>query len=721
MGGKGPAGEALSAFLGMLTELLQHPSGLVATRQLNTWIVLLREKTIVDSGLLAPFVPQVLSSFMGKLNRLLWPEVESASHPLTAVLEATWNDKLEYDTWLNDTKSKTSQLFRLISRTHPLVAASALEASVSNLIREHGNEQPRDYLDPSNRLTQSSTANVAFECVVQPLENILNGLPERTKQCIEGDVGTCLFRTANAIIRWSPNDPWLRFRRAQMLESLKFYWAHDTRTLQAGVDALFFYLSADDEPSRAKLSQETANLRKRSGFALLSVAKHLPKLLVPHLGQLCQRAQSLFSSSVLFPLTRMSLYEFLTCVANAVEDPPARRDFIRDVLSNTLEDLESPEMKEAMGSMEGLISAMGIAAASSNPESITNPSNVKLVCAKYDRIFHSINYLLAIGKRCNSAAKGRPSGGLPLQNLPFDAATCNFPDEGTVCIADLAVDDPFVPIWPRVFPAILQLLDSTLRIWHPECQAALLQHPVQRYACAISDDEAYLAKKQQSGDGGVFGEGGAAGSVVSGWNRRDVNLAPKWSGWLNELKYTCFQLLGLCARQRALFSLEIAPYLPKLVAVIYDPLNLHAMEHRHLIQLINSSNPSSSAAPPPSTPRTSARSLRPCSNTFNTASNTPGRPSWTRQTPLPNRSPPPTANPPRSSLQRGESAGSSRTTREEVFSSVTWMASRRNSSSRRSAQRSPVPSATSCRSPSPTSTRPLAPATQTARPALPTN
>jgi hypothetical protein len=70
---------------------------------------------------------------------------------------------------------------------------------------------------------------------------------------------------------------------------------------------------------------------------------------------------------------------------------------------------------------------------------------------------------------------------------------------------------------------LIRALDVTLGVWHPEYQATLLRNNIQRYALAISDDEAYLATKQENSTGGVFGQGGTAGSVVAGWDRRDVS------------------------------------------------------------------------------------------------------------------------------------------------------------------------------------------------------
>jgi hypothetical protein len=168
-------------------------------------------------------------------------------------------------------------------------------------------------------------------------------------------------------------------------------------------------------------------------------------------------------------------------------------------------------------------------------------------------MFSSLNQLLSVGKRCQEAAKQRPNGGIPVQYLSevIDVSVMqNFPDEGPVSISDLAINDPFVPLWPKLLPILLQVFEVTLRVWHPKFQAILLRDNIQRYALAISDDEAYLATKQDSSVGGVFGKGGTAGSIISGIDRRDLNLTPKWSGWFNELRNNSFQLLGLLCAQR---------------------------------------------------------------------------------------------------------------------------------------------------------------------------
>ena len=403
-----------------------------------------------------------------------------------------------------------------------------------------------------------------------------------------------LSQMAGAIVSWTPSYLWLKFRRAALLDSLKPYWKYDPSTLLPAIDSLLGYLRAPDEwgsPSsnsngENQVSGDTIGLRKKSGVALVSISKQVPKHLVPWLSQLSEATSALLSSHELLPMTEMHLYEFLSCVATAVDDPVARSNFVANVLANSLSALESPEAQQGISSVENFLSFLGISQAATSEACVTDPENVSTVTRRFARLFSALNQLLSVGKRCHEAARKRMDNFLPLQNLAPGAelSASNFPDEGPVSLRDLALKDPFAPLGPRVLPILIQIIDVTLRMWHPEQQAMLLQNPVQRYALAISDDEAYLSQKHDTKNGGVFGEGGTAGSVVAGTDRRARNLAPKWSGWLNELRNTCFQLLGLFAGERVLYAPELVQYFPKLVSVVVDTEHLRAMEHRHFTQ-----------------------------------------------------------------------------------------------------------------------------------------
>ena len=585
--------------------MLAHPSGRICGEQINLWVTLLRDPQTSKAEVLSPFLERVLAAFMKHTVRIRWADVEEERHQFSSLLEASWTDGEEYDAWLCDLRSKCSQLLKFIGNTEPKISAAAIHSRIQELLSMHGNGEPRNHLNPtSNQLTQLSEAVLQFEGVTQPLDNILQGLPEWSlrqdtsgldtkKLTINTEVRARLSDLAHMIVRWTPADTWLKFRRSDMLGALKHYWAHEPSTLLQGVDGLLQYLSAEEwKPDDARngerrLTDDVAGLRKRSGIALIGVSKKVPHHLVPWLAQLSDRAKELLSSNSLQPPQRMHLYEFLSCVATAVADPVARANFTADVLANALEIVESPSTKESLRSVENFMSMMGIAQAATNPSSTTDPTNVKQVSDTFVGIFSALNQLLSVGKRCNEAARKRPNGGIPVVTSTLGSVPGNnFPDEGSVGINDLAVNDPFVPLWPRILPTLIRVLDVTLQLWQPQFQAVLLRNPVQRYVYAISDDEAYLAMKQDSSTGGVFGEGGTAGTVVAGWDRRDVNLAPRWSGWFNELRNTSFQLLGLLSGQRVLFAPEISGVFPELVSVVVNSSHLQAMEHRHFTQYL---------------------------------------------------------------------------------------------------------------------------------------
>jgi hypothetical protein len=391
-------------------------------------------------------------------------------------------------------------------------------------------------------------------------------------------------------------DVWLRLRRVALLQTLRFFWKHDPTTLAAGIDSLLIYLGAIDEWTSAaggmhsqdqgKLSEEVISLRNKSGCALISVSKQIPTLLLPWLSQLSDRARTLLSSENILHSNRMHLYEFLSCVATAIDDSKLRAKFVADVLFDALNVLDSPIAREATSSVEGFMNFLGVAEAGTNADSATNPEYVNITTQNFARFFSAFNQLLSVGRRCHEAAKMRPNGGIPLlqdhQLNPFPGQLQHFPDEGPVSIDVLSNDDPFVSLWPKFLHVFLRTIDVLLRMWHPEYQAKYLCNNMQRFVYSISDDEVYLSKKQDQTNGGVFGEGGTAGSVVSGWCRKDRNLIPRWSGWLNELRNSCFQLLGLLASQRVLFAPELSSSFPSIAAVLGDADHLRAMEHRHM-------------------------------------------------------------------------------------------------------------------------------------------
>lgn len=621
-----------AAYLRLLVDMLHHPSGRVVGEQINLWVGMLRDPQISKSStLLDPLVADILHCFTNHMIKLDWDEIEEEKYPQSDLLQASWEDEDDYVAWSHEYRAKASQLFKYFGNCQPHIATSMLLTRIRDLITQHGNGEPLDHLCRTNQqVTEKSTASRQFEGIVHPMESVLNGLPawslnaqgksnsagsakkqehqKRLEDQIRAQTQASLSELANGIVSWNPSYLWLKFRRAQLLECLKHYWKHYPSTLLQGVNSLLGYIGAPDEWGETKievdgtkrLSGETVGFRKKSSMCLVGLSKQVPHHLVPWLSELSNATRSLLSQPELLQTNRMNLYEFLSVVATAVEDPIQRANFIGSVLGDALNTLQAVETQEALSSVDNFVTALGIAQASNNPASVTDIANVKVVTDRFSRIFSSFNELLSVGKRCHEASQKRANGGIPAAsasgainiNIPKGmslmkaAETMHFPDEGPVSINDLAVDDPFVPLWPRILPQMLRMLDITFKLWQPRQQAVYLRNPIQRYALAISDDDAFLARKTDGKTGGVFGEGGTAGSIIPGTDRREMNLAPRWSGWLNEMRSALFRMLGLLAGQRVLYAPEIAEFYPQLVAVVTDPDNLRAMEHRHCTQYL---------------------------------------------------------------------------------------------------------------------------------------
>jgi hypothetical protein len=601
LNGKSDKFDAMSAFLRLLVDMLHHPSGRICGEQINTWTTLLRDPVLSKTNLLQPFAEELLNSYMDHIIRIRWEDVDEQTHPQAELIEASWDDEDEYDSWLSEYRSRCTQFFKFLGNLEPQMVASVLNTRTQTVLQRYGNGAPQDHLHPgNNQLTQKSEAIMQLEGLIQPLDTTLNGLPawaletesnnkmsKRTQ--IRSAVRESLSQLANALVSWNPTYVWLKFRRAQLLETMKHFWIYEPANLLQGVDALLGYLNAQDDwnPGGSEPSSEIVSLRKKSGVSLVAVAKKVPHHLVPWLSQLSEAVRRHLSSSTLLPPNRMHLYEFLSCVATAVKDPVARVGFVSDVLSDAISVLESAEFKQNVATPESFLVWLGVGEAGSNPSSVTNLQHVQQVTNSFERVFSALSQILSVGKRCHEA-KRRLAGPIRLQSFPPATGNpgLNFPDEGPVSLQDLALEDPFAPLWPRILPALMQILDVTLRVWHPSHQAMLLQNNVQRYVYAISDDEAFLSKVHDTKAGGVFGEGGTAGSVVAGADRRHMNLVPRWSGWFNELRNTCFQMLGLLSGGRALFAPELGGLYPQFVAAIANPDHIRAMENRHLTQYL---------------------------------------------------------------------------------------------------------------------------------------
>lgn len=207
MSGRGPKFQSVTAFLRLMVDMLHHPAGLIAGEQINTWIALLRDPHNAKSGILTPFAHELLTCYMDQMIRIRWEDVEEATHPMSSILGASWDDEVrttiklivyhvfslvftsllftigvyaqeEYELWMSHIRSKASQLFKFLGHVEPRIVSSALNSRIQLILSQYGNGQPGDHLNSiNNQLTQQSEASLQFEALHQPVEYVLSGLP----------------------------------------------------------------------------------------------------------------------------------------------------------------------------------------------------------------------------------------------------------------------------------------------------------------------------------------------------------------------------------------------------------------------------------------------------------------------------------------------------------------------------------------------------------------
>ncbi len=558
----------LSTYLRLMVELTLHPSPIVAAMQLNTWILLCRDPQISRSPLLKPYSQTLLQQYLRVVKHLNWDAVDDGSDPLAPLYDESWCDVEDYENWLNNCRGLIGTLCRLLSSVDPVNCSAFLLSSVTSVLASHGNPPQ------APEITSKSPSYIEIEALTTFFDNIVHTCSSASKP-----PNTSLSSLCSIVVEWSPaSSSQLLLRRIIFLESLRHYLKIDSTTLPAAIESLLSTLSFRDSSCPApvpithvdQLQPNSIVLRRRSGMALVAIGKICAEVLVPHISQLANKSIELLNSSTLLPPQKQHLIEFLTCVANAIPDQSNKSTFITSMLQESLNYFGTHDFQALTTSTDNFLAAMGILNASAS--SVTDPAVVNPISTQYSKLFSSLNQLLSVAKRCNESS-----------NPCAQREIAGF--EGPVSLADLAAIDPFVHHWLTLLPVILSILTTTTRIFLPEIRAHLLSDPIARFALAVSDEEAIVATKKFTATSNPMEEVELHGFVIKNTNKRKCNLAPRWPGWLNELRNTPLQMLGLLASSRSLFSPEFSPHYQSFVD-FFSPANLKIMEHRHMIAVI---------------------------------------------------------------------------------------------------------------------------------------
>jgi hypothetical protein len=533
---------AVNQFLDFMVSLMGHPVPEVGGRMINTWVLLCRDPGIQKGSIIKDRSKTLLEGYLKSSEKIDWEKVEDGSHPFAPLYDEVWGDVEDYEIWLSDIKGKLGILIRIISYITPPVALTFLHNAMKTNL-------------PT--LTSSSSLSIFSDNVMQGALKGRDGIDMESK-AMAGEI-------ARNLMSWETNSYEGKLMKIGFLESLTHYFSHSPESLPTTIMQLLNFLSySPTDPPPDPLPQNLVVLRRKAGTALVSLGKANSASLVQYVSELSSATSELLNSNKLFPPQRIHLIEFLTCVSSAIQDQEQKISFVASILAEPINILSNdPTFRQMSSSPNGILQTLRISPPPT-PQSATDPATVSGTANEFSKVFMAMNQLLSVGKRCDERAKSKLTHNLPEQAIP---------------ISQLSTYDPFVHIWPVILPPILAILNSTIQVWSPSIRATLLNHDLQRYALAITDEEAVVATQKTMDDVQT------SGVIVKGTNKRKINLVPRWGGWMNELHNCPFQLLGLFASQRALFAPEMQTLIPNLVSTFSDS-NLKLMEHRHFIQLL---------------------------------------------------------------------------------------------------------------------------------------
>jgi hypothetical protein len=240
-------------------------------------------------------------------------------------------------------------------------------------------------------------------------------------------------------------------------------------------------------------------MRRKAGTALVTLGKANSGSLVQYVSELSSASSSILASNKILPPQRIHLIEFLTCVSSAIQDHEQKTNFVSSILAEPLSILTTdPTFLQMASSPNGILQVLQVTPPPT-PASVTDPQVVNKTADEFSKVFMAMNQLLSVGKRCDERAKTQLKHNLPEEALSLTV---------------LSTTDPFVKIWPSILPPILSMLNSTIQVWSPSIRATLLNHELQRYALALSDEEAVVATQKS------MEEVTTSGLVIRNTNKR---------------------------------------------------------------------------------------------------------------------------------------------------------------------------------------------------------
>ena len=551
----------------MAIMMSSHPSPVIASSQVAAWRAVFVDSAFLSMPpLLSPVVPTILRTYTRLAIRVSWDQFSEDLHPFSCVYREEFDDDEEYAAWFQECKSSSVNLLKCVAKAFPAACLQLLQEDLLSCFTKHGNEPRRD-----ESVTRFSPAYAELEALSFTMEAAFSGTFQDAGQDATKIDPIALSSASNicsAILSFSPDrSSLLMIPKVSLVNNLRHYFKHDPSSLPTAVSFLLSCLSCPC-PSFVGRNQW---IERKSGIALVTLGKLCNSTLSQYLDDLTNMAKEILSQNDnIQPQQRVYLTEFLTCVANDINDPARKVEFVTSILSASMDHISSGENFRAMtSSVEGMLTTMGICP-SPTVQRVTDPAFVRTTSMSFSETYSALNQIMNVGKRCDARPKIWLSHSMR---------------EDSISLKDLAANNSFAYHWPKVLPPILKCLDLLCKAWSPQVRGPLLLNDLQRYAFAITDEEAVFSIRPTGDSSNPMEAVERDGLVITGTSRRQENLAARWSYWLCELQQSCLGLLGLSLSQRAFFSPELRAVLPA-VSTTFSEQNLKHLEHRQFIYVI---------------------------------------------------------------------------------------------------------------------------------------
>jgi len=214
---------------------------------------------------------------------------------------------------------------------------------------------------------------------------------------------------------------------------------------------------------------------------------HVPIPLNLPAGELCTRCRGLIVKGEVSDSQRPQLIEMLVVVANALPDPQQRMAFIQELVADSEAYWENASTTQALGSVPAFLGLLGVGADGSVPTTEAQWDEA------YDRthaLLGALNTFLGVTRRLKVPVQDDISSKDPQLAGVAKALIME-----QLSLEALAEVNPFVPVWGRVLPNLLQLLRALHGMWAPDMRATLTAHPEARHLLSLNDDEVHARVK----------------------------------------------------------------------------------------------------------------------------------------------------------------------------------------------------------------------------------